>query len=303
MENSSNSESPKDPLKDALAKVQFSEEQIQNILNYSDKRIKNISVHVKRLWAEALETPDAECVNVSSEGEVHYLLSQLLRITYVVDYIDLAMKRLPAGNHGKVRLIDIGATQFTFLYKDFFGIDVTAVDKTELLKKRCQRRGIPFEACDITSGDLPFADNEFDICIFTEVFEHLNMAPKKIFMPIKRILREGGFLIFSTPNIATLQKRINLLFGWPVLDPIEWVFRDDFETSHPHGLGHVREFTMIELLNLMNKYTFEIIDKRIVCDSNSIKGGGGMKESIISALLRTFPSLGMHCLILAGNKK
>jgi hypothetical protein len=133
--------------------------------------------------------------------------------------------------------------------------------------------------------------------------EHLSIAPKKVFMPIKRIVKDGGFLIFSTPNIATLPKRINLLFGRPILDPIEWVFRDDFETSHPHGLGHIREFTMIELLNLMNKYAFEVVDKMIVCDSNSIKGGGSIKESIINVLQRKIPSFGLHCLILARNKK
>jgi SAM-dependent methyltransferase len=297
------SEGSKNPLKDALAKVQFSEEQIQNILNNCDKRIKNISAHVKRLWSEALDTPDSECVNVSSEGEVHYLLSQLLRITYVIDYINLALKSLPAGDITRVKLIDIGATQFTFLYKDLFGMDVSAVDKTDLIEKRCHRRGITFKACDITDGDLPFEDNEFDICIFTEVLEHLCIAPKKAFVPIKRILKNGGFLIFSTPNIATLQNRINLLFGRPVLAPVEWVFRDDFETPHPHGLGHVREFTMIELLNLMNKYSFEIIDKMIVSDSNTIKGGVTIREKINYAFQRIFPSFGMHCLILARNKK
>lgn len=301
--NSLKSKSSKDPLKDALAKVQFSEEQIQNILNHCDKRIKNVSAHVKQLWSEALETPDFECVNVSSEGEVHYLLSQLLRITYVIDYIDLVAKSLPADDRAKVKLIDIGATQFTFLYKDLFGMDVSAVDKTDLLAKRCHRRGITFKASDITDGDLPFEDNEFDICIFTEVLEHLSIAPKKVFIPIKRILKNGGFLIFSTPNIATLQNRINLLFGRPVLQPIEWVFRDDFETSHPHGLGHVREFTMIELLNLMNKYSFEIIDKMVISDSNTIKGEVTIKERINYALQRIFPSFGMHCLILARNKK
>jgi len=301
--NSLKSESPKDPFKDALAKVQFSEGQIRNILDHCDKRIKNLSVHVKRLWSEALETPDSECVNVSAEGEVHYLLSQLFRITYVIDYINLSVKSLQARNKDTLKLIDVGATHFTFLYKDLFGMDVSALDKTDLLEKRCRRRGITFKACDITEGDMPFEDNEFDICIFTEVLEHLSIAPKKAFLPIKRILKNDGFLIFSTPNIATLQNRINLLFNRPVLAPIEWVFRDDFETSHPHGLGHVREFTMTELLSLLHKYSFEIVDTMVVSDSNTIKGGVTAKERINYALQRMFPSLGMHCLILARNKK
>ncbi len=61
------------------------------------------------------------------------------------------------------------------------------------------------------SKNLPFEDSSFDIVIMTEVLEHLkdHLAITK---EAARVLKTGGRLIITSPNIYRLHSRINFLF-------------------------------------------------------------------------------------------
>lgn len=73
---------------------------------------------------------------------------------------------------------------------------------------------------------LPFKANFFDVVIATEIIEHLTQ-PELMLAEIKRVLRPGGQLILSTP--------VKL-------------------TAVPEDKLHVKEFTSIELRQLLNRY-------------------------------------------------
>ena len=75
-------------------------------------------------------------------------------------------------------------------------------------------RTIKFDLEKIPDCSLPLKDESFDIVILTEVFEHLHpYKVKDILMDIKRILKKEGVVIFSTPNLASLENRVALLLG------------------------------------------------------------------------------------------
>lgn len=61
------------------------------------------------------------------------------------------------------------------------------------------------------SKPLPFDDSEYDVVLATEVFEHL---PSHVLpcSEIARILKDGGYFIFSTPNIHRLTSRMRFMF-------------------------------------------------------------------------------------------
>ena len=65
----------------------------------------------------------------------------------------------------------------------------------------------------------------------------------------------GGKLLFSTPNIATLQNRIKLLVGICPLQPAE----NQMKQGWVHRHGHIREYTMKEVLSLLERCGFAII--------------------------------------------
>jgi glycosyltransferase involved in cell wall biosynthesis/ubiquinone/menaquinone biosynthesis C-methylase UbiE len=56
---------------------------------------------------------------------------------------------------------------------------------------------------------LPYKDNEFDVCVSYEVFEHLSPESiGKYLDEAKRVIKEGGKFIISTPN-REMRKNIN----------------------------------------------------------------------------------------------
>jgi SAM-dependent methyltransferase len=73
-----------------------------------------------------------------------------------------------------------------------------------------QASEVPFRAIDLNQP-LPFADASFDLIYSVEVFEHLH-RPYDVLRECHRVLKPGGFLVVSTPNILHLQSRLRFFF-------------------------------------------------------------------------------------------
>lgn len=70
-----------------------------------------------------------------------------------------------------------------------------------------------FENVNIEQDTFPYPDNFFDVVLFCEVIEHLLIDPIHAIREIKRVLKENGILILSTPNVARLENVARLLSG------------------------------------------------------------------------------------------
>lgn len=98
---------------------------------------------------------------------------------------------------------------------------------------------------DLEYDELPFDSNSVDIVVFTEVLEHLN--PFRVswtLSEINRILKNKGLLFLSTPNIASIGKRVKLLLG-----------------KQPIGRFHTKEYTMNEVLELLSLHGFKVTSR------------------------------------------
>ncbi len=87
---------------------------------------------------------------------------------------------------------------------------------------RLHKAGYRVEACDLDTSDwrvpevpvrqldfnkeLPGLEPTYDAIIAVEVIEHLE-NPRKFLRDCKRMLRQGGRLIFSTPNVLNIDSR------------------------------------------------------------------------------------------------
>ncbi len=79
--------------------------------------------------------------------------------------------------------------------------------------------GEPFE-CDIDLFDaekdrFPYADEYFDTVLCGELIEHLFEDPMHMMSEINRILKPGGHLVLTTPNIASFRGISAILQGLP----------------------------------------------------------------------------------------
>jgi len=108
--------------------------------------------------------------------------------------------------------------------------------------------------CDLERDELKVANA--DCAIFTEVLEHLHYYyVPSVLEKINRALKTRGHLIPTTPNIASLFRRLKLLLG-----------------KQPIYRRHVREYTMEEDLELIKGAGFNMVESyySLISDSTYI---------------------------------
>ena len=71
------------------------------------------------------------------------------------------------------------------------------------------RTGYSLTCCDMTSS-LPFADDSFDGVLHSEGIEHVDNQ-LSLLTELARVLRPGGVLVVTTPNIMHLEGRLSTL--------------------------------------------------------------------------------------------
>jgi len=90
---------------------------------------------------------------------------------------------------------------------------------SDLVAESFEATEIPFQRIDFNDS-LPFDDEQFDVVYSIEVMEHLH-RPYDTLRECFRVLKPGGWLIVSTPNILHLQSRFRFLFTgfWSLYQP------------------------------------------------------------------------------------
>lgn len=130
-----------------------------------------------------------------------------------------------------LNLLDVGCWdgEKTKRYQEILGGWARGVEVFPEQIARARARGIDVASVDLENGALPWPDESVDVAIVNQVFEHL----KNVWLPmseISRVIKPGGVLVFSVPNLASLHNRVMLGFG--------------FQPSSIRTFGpHVRGFT------------------------------------------------------------
>ena len=63
--------------------------------------------------------------------------------------------------------------------------------------------GFPMKNVDVERDRFPFPDGYFDVALCCELIEHLREDPMHMLVELHRILKWGGLVILTTPNIAS----------------------------------------------------------------------------------------------------
>lgn len=104
---------------------------------------------------------------------------------------------------------------------------------------------------------LPFQAASFDAVDIVEVIEHVENQPQLV-REINRVLKPGGVLLVSTPNILNLMSRVRFLFTGFLRGRV----RPVHYTSKPGRAPNIYLLHFYELYYLLFHYGFEIVELR-----------------------------------------
>jgi ubiquinone/menaquinone biosynthesis C-methylase UbiE len=157
-----------------------------------------------------------------------------------------------------------GTGRFAASFRQRFKVIVLGVDSSIKAKSLSQKNLIEVKVSDLNEA-LPFDKNSQDFIISIEVLEHL-VNPDGFLNEIKRILKPGGYLILTTPNLASWYNRVLLVLGiQPILTEVSTkskAFGMGFlkqYISNPPPAGHLRIATKNALYDMINYYGFRNI--------------------------------------------
>lgn len=166
---------------------------------------------------------------------------------------------------GKVkRLLDLGCKdgKVTCRLREMLKVDeVYGVDIDGEALLATKQRGIRTSRVDLNEDKLPFPDGFFDLVTCLEVIEHL-LDPDNMLKEVHRVVREGGWLLVSTPNLASWTNRLSILLGY---QPYNVEVSTEIVAGVPYRkgvfgtpAGHIRAFTFRALKNLLDHHGFRI---------------------------------------------
>lgn len=218
---------------------------------------------------EAEEVEPAKAVAVAVAGE--YIASWAPVEDGSRAYVDSHLTRLektlavtPPGS-SEDRVLEMGAyLQITpalktkLGYGEVRGCYYGRAGKTAL-KTVTSENGETFE-CRIDLFDaerdrFPYDDGYFSTVLCCELLEHLASDPMHMMIEINRILKIGGHLVLTTPNIASLRAVAGILQGFhPMLFPAYIRPRESGEVDARHS----REYSAREIQALLEISGFEV---------------------------------------------
>jgi 2-polyprenyl-3-methyl-5-hydroxy-6-metoxy-1,4-benzoquinol methylase len=138
----------------------------------------------------------------------------------------------PHGSHEKllallgrpVRVLDAGcSTGYLAQRLQERGSKVVGLDLDERATEQASRFCESVHVGDVETMELPFEPGSFDAIVCGDLIEHLR-DPAAFLRRIRPLLRPGGRVVLSTPNVANWAMRLGLLFGrfryteWGILD-------------------------------------------------------------------------------------
>jgi methionine biosynthesis protein MetW len=120
------------------------------------------------------------------------------------------------------------------------------VDVSERAVAAARASGLTVKRIDDASS-LPAADGTFDLAVCIEVLEHL-LNPQETAKEILRVLRPGGRLVATVPNVAYWRRRADLAFlgRWKPLGDPESAYR-------PWRDPHIRFFGRANLERMLSE--------------------------------------------------
>ena len=212
--------------------------------NWSKKQIRQVISEL-----DGISVPEQ---NILSNDSEEFYVDRYYQIINLLPSIKKTDSVLDVGLSSGFLSLNI---QRSFKLKKVYTLEhpVVCQKYTNRFLKIMSTNDISVEPVDLKYKKYPWKDNTFDYIVFSEILEHLIPVDiPNVLREFNRILKKGGQLIVTTPNIASMLKRLNLLFLGK--NPNQLDLRVDFGVTY----GHVREYTSDEVVSLASS-TYKFI--------------------------------------------
>lgn len=163
--------------------------------------------------------------------------------------LDKIIRELPDHNvNATPRLLSIGCglrdglKMFNFIGYDAYGVDFD-------VPKNSQNKNLKWHNLN-DQENLPFEEDFFDIVVCQEVIEHIE-NPWLLFRKVKRVLKNNGIFILTTPNInCNISRKIyaNSLDGWTIHFNPDMIWY------------HINPLPFFEINHIISYYNFSLTE-------------------------------------------
>lgn len=221
--------------------------------------------------------------------DARYLISQIREIKIF-------------NSDDKVLDVGCGSGDISQVLINTFGIEAYGIDLNKVAVVAAKKRGVRARIADLDSR-WPFPDEYFDSIVGTEIIEHV-INPDYFLIEAHRLLKVGGFLILTTPNLAAWFNRIIFLFGYhpffleaSTVDKTVGLGFTRRLTPNREPMGHIRCFTLKSIKDILELHNYEVI---LVKGSTAFYLPKFMK--LFDKLFKMIPSLSTELIIVARKK-
>lgn len=195
-------------------------------------------------------------------------------------------KTLSLIGSGK-RVLDVGCCDGSITLRiKKLGNEVVGIDISEKAVRRARKKGLEVYVVDLNNEAIPKNLGKFDVVVAAEILEHI-FDTDGFLKKLRDVLKPQGYLILTTPNLAGIGARLQLLFGRK-----PWMIEDSIKGNVS---GHIRYFTLATLVGILQRNGFKVT--RITSDSVGL--GSNL---VIPFLNNLFPQFG-RILIVKAEKR
>jgi SAM-dependent methyltransferase len=178
------------------------------------------------------------------------------------------LKIHPPGNRGE-KLLELGAapyfmslmlehyTKYTVFTANGFRVGDLEEKSIRLVKNFTrEEHTFKYRTFNVEIDCFPYPDHIFDIVLCCELLEHLALDPTHMLLETHRILKPGGRILITTPNVLVLRNLVSLL-------------KHRRNIYYPYsGYGvygrHNREWTLDEVIQIVSGCGYSIEIAQIV---------------------------------------
>jgi SAM-dependent methyltransferase len=206
-----------------------------------------------------------------------YAAAQRARLALDLDLVELWVPRSAAVlEYGSVPLVLTAALRER-------GFSVQGLDLApDRFASAIKSLGLTVRRCDVETERVPFSDASVDAILFNELFEHLRIDPIFTLQEALRVLRPGGHLLLSTPNLLSLSGLVNLLVRGEAHSCSGDVYAQYEKLKSLGHMGHTREYTAREVMRFLDRSGFEV---------SSVLYRGGHPSRLVRLALEALPGL------------
>jgi methionine biosynthesis protein MetW len=185
----------------------------------------------------------------NTEAERYYKIQEK-KIKIVLGLMEKNVK-------GKILDIGCGDGFISSVIAKETGAEVHGLDISRDAVSKARERGIDARVVNLDKDALPFGERSFDAVFCGDVIEHVHDT-EILLENIYGILKAGGYLILSIPNIASWYNRGFLLIGmmptW-VESSLRTYTGNRFIKT---GSGHIHAFTKRSLMEMLELKGFQV---------------------------------------------